>query len=489
VTIVGKGVDAYLKANPKELNRFAELDFNNSGLYAGQDSYYTRGLFKKQRRLIKTKGLTDAYRLLHEGSIALAHMEYEGIRVDVPYMNVLHKQWEGELAEHKNILLTCKVAKDFERSMGRPIKYNKQTSNDDLRVVLFDILGLESLTKTKKKQVASIDEKTLLYYEDVSEFISSELKARKLQTRLGYLEGYMKYEVDGFLHPSFNLDIARSYRSSASEPNLQNVIHRDEEGVVIRKCIIPRKGNCIYEVDYGAMEVRIIACWSKDGKLIQFILDDFDMHGYWAEIIFGIKDKNAIQKKKYKVLRYTAKNQFIFPLFYGSYWRSITKNIWGIFDNIGYKYNGTFDQWEVHIKKCEDEFWRMFSGVRDRQFDAVDEYKSTGLVKMIGWGLERHGYMSRNVIFNSHIQGPAFLCLLWSIIERDKIRDKFRTKMCSQVHDSIFFDGPEKEEGQHIQVVDEIMMGDIREANPWIIVPLITEWEKGDNWFEMKAIK
>ena len=61
MTIVGKGVDAYLKANPKELNRFAELDFNNSGLYAGQDSYYTRGLFKKQRRLIKTRGSRSSY--------------------------------------------------------------------------------------------------------------------------------------------------------------------------------------------------------------------------------------------------------------------------------------------------------------------------------------------------------------------------------------------------------------------------------------------
>lgn len=478
-------VKDYISAAPKELNRLAELDFEKeSGLYAGLDTYYTRKLYKKQRRAITMGGMIQANKLLHEGSIALAHMEHEGIRVDVSLMKSLHTKWTKEFERHKNDLLTSDEARDFKRREGRSINFNKQTSREDLKTILFDILELDPISKTKKTGTSAVDEKTLLYYEDVSKFITSELNARKYLKRIGSLENFMRYEVDGFLYPSFHLDVARSYRSSSSEPNFQNIIKHDEEGAVIRMCIIPRKGNCLYEVDYGSQEVRVLACWSKDDKLIQFILDDFDMHAYWAEQIFNV-EKGGTKAKKFKVFRYTAKNQFVFPLFYGSYWKTIAANIYDLFEDIGYSYKGTYAKWETHIRCCEDKFWHMFSGVRDRQLEAVEEYKRTGYIKMIGWGFERHGYMSRNVIFNSHIQGPAFHCLLWSIIQRDKERDKFETKMCGQIHDAIYFDGPPSEERIHTERVSEIMADDIRKDQPWIIVPLVTEWEKGkENWLE-----
>jgi DNA polymerase I-like protein with 3'-5' exonuclease and polymerase domains len=241
------------------------------------------------------------------------------------------------------------------------------------------------------------------------------------------------------------------------------------------------------EVDNAGMEVRILACWSKDKKLIEFIVDGFDMHGYWAEKLYNAKKDSD----RWKALRYAAKNGFVFANFYGSYYENTAIDTWNYMND---KEKGEWKylkRWATHVKRCENEFWKMFRGVREKQREAVNKYKQNGFIETIGWGFRRYGYLRRNHVFNTHIQGPAFLCLLKDIIDINQVKKKeqWRTKVPGQIHDAIFFDCHKKEKENVIGVTNYIMTKKLVKENPWIIVPLETEWEQGENWKEMEEVK
>jgi uracil-DNA glycosylase family 4 len=483
----GGDVKGYLEADPKGKNKFEQLPIETSGLYGGRDGIFPYRLSVKQKKLIRAQGLERAYQLFHEGTLALAEVEQEGIRINVDQAETWDREWGDELNELKERILTSSEAKRFEKKMGRPLGYKKKLSPKDLQVVLFDILKMKPIPGTERKTGWAVDEDSLIKYSKKCELLSWELRARKLEKRKNtYLAQFLRLQVDGFIYPSFNLHIPRSYRSSSNEPNFQNVIKHDPEGAVIRKLIIARDGNLIYTVDYGGMEVRIIACVTKDGALIEYILSGHDFHGDIAEWIFG--------SDYTKDLRQATKNDAVFPWFYGSYFKSIAKSFWtdplvintGFFEGFYPTMTSRrrYEKWEAHVKSCEQKFWKLFHGVREWQDEYVKLYQKTGVAQDLSWGFRRRGYLVRNKLFNFPIQGPAFHCLLWSVIQivKMKLREQWQSKLCGQIHDENFFDMVPSEADSIVQKVDKIMIDDVREANPWIIVPLATEWKRGENW-------
>ena len=121
----------------------------------------------------------------------------------------------------------------------------------------------------------------------------------------------------------------------------------------------------------------------------------------------------------------------------------------------------------------------------------VFTHKRTGYVEM-PWGFKRRGFLGRNQIFNSPVQGAAFLCLLWSIIEINKIKTKERWKssIIGQIHDSILFDIFPEEKDYMIKTCNQIMIENIMKSNLWIKTPFITEWKFSEidgSWYEMKG--
>jgi len=238
------------------------------------------------------------------------------------------------------------------------------------------------------------------------------------------------------------------------------------------------------------MEVRILACQSKDPALVDYIVGGGDMHGDWAERIFQIRKEEIDGQEFEEKYRYRAKNRFVFPEFYGSWWRSIAKDI----EAPDYFYPTLTDRrrrerWEGHLKDCEEEFWRQFKGVREWQDRKVEEYKRQGYIEDGAWGFRRYGYIGRNKLFNFPIQGTAFHCLLWSIIELGKRGYDWKSLLCGQIHDSMFWDGQPNEFNKVREAVDKVMTEDIREANPWIIIPLKVDWKRGLNWLEMEDVE
>ena len=137
-------------------------------------------------------------------------------------------------------------------------------------------------------------------------------------------------------------------------------------------------------------------------------------------------------------------------------------------------------------------FWKKFRKTREWQENLVKFYKKHGYVKDFSWGFERHGYVSRNQIFNFPIQGPAFHCLQWTINElvlRVKLQERFESLICGQIHDAIFNDVKKGEFKKYRKKVDHVMLDKVREENPWIIVPLENEWAVGPNWLEMEEVE
>lgn len=493
----GAHITPFLRAKPKKKNRYTELDQEETARYCGEDSRSGMAIARIQKQELKEQGLEKAYDLFHEGTLSFTEMEKVGIHIDVPKAEKLHEDWGAELEALKAHIQDGPEGQKFKEVHGRPMKHNKKLSDHDLRTLLFDILKFKPLKQTKTSY--SVDAETLRTYADESELVRSELRFRKLfKLRNTYLEQFLNYQIDGFLYPDFNLHLPRSYRSSSSNPNFQNIPNpkRDpstSELVEIRRIIIPRVGNVLVEVDYGSMEVRILACQSEDPVLMDYIFHDHDMHGDEAEHIFCIK-KHELEKGEWKKLRFWAKNGFVFPLFYGSYYKSIARYIpmpedW--YPTLP-TYPKRFAKWEAHIKDCEQKFWRKYKKTREWQDQCLEAYQKLGYIDDGAWGFRRRGYISRNMIYNFPIQGPAFHCLLWTInqilIHRKDEWASFSTLLCGEIHDALFFDCVPDELPKLQKFITKIMTEDIREANPWIKVPLLAEWASGENWAAMKDI-
>jgi DNA polymerase I-like protein with 3'-5' exonuclease and polymerase domains len=194
----------------------------------------------------------------------------------------------------------------------------------------------------------------------------------------------------------------------------------------------------------------------------------------------------------------------VFPEFYGSYWKSCAENLWAEINVVTLK-DGThvkqhlssygiltLEHYQEHIKKVEKKFWDRFVGVREWQKSIESFYDRRGFVEM-KFGHRRSGYLGRNKIINSPIQGSAFHCLLWSLIELNKIRkkDKWRTKIIGQIHDNIVDDLFPEEESHVLETSERVTCRDIREQHDWIIVPLEVEFEITEidgSWYTKKPL-
>jgi len=480
----------YMVAERGEKNNFILAPTKEAFNYCGYDSAFTNRIKKIQRRQLKEQKLTKAYDLLHTGVIAYADIEQNGIKIDVTLAKKLKNQWDNRIVELKDSILNSKEARRFEKLKGRPMAYNKELSAADLRVLLFDILKIKPIKHTKTTWSVDKEVLTKIAARNKLEILDHELEIRILQKLSGtYLSQILDNEVNGFIYPNFNLHIPASYRSSSNDPNLQNQPKRYEAGKEIRRLFTTRFGQFgqLANPDYKAMEVRIIACVTKDPVLIDFIVSGNDPHAYWSEKIFS---RIFSSKERTKELRQETKNKLVFPCFYGSFYKKTAPDLWEVLTDEERREWKNYNKFEQHIEDVEDDFWTMFKVTREWQNNYVNSYYKKGYIRDYAWGFIRRGYLDRTKIFNFPIQGPAFHCLQWSINEIWK-QNFFNMKslLCGEIHDELFWDNWRREFPVLKKKVDYIMTEKIREDNPWIIVPLETEWEIGPNWAEMKEVK
>jgi len=448
----------------------------------------------------------DAYQLVHEGSLALAEVEYSGMRIDTDRLEKTIQEVKADIEFMTEELKATEVWAMWKRRWGSKTHLG---SRYQLGEVLFRELGFKSTKKTKegreKMDAAVLEE---IDHPFIETYVELE-KKKKLQTT--YLKGVQREVCEGYLHPSFNLHLARTYRSSCDSPNFQNIPIRDEEiGRLIRKCFIPRDGHVLVEVDFGALEFRVAACFWKDSSMIAYASDPtLDIHRDMAGECYLMEEVT-------KLARFYAKNQFVFPQLYGSYYVNCAKNLWASIENAGletadgkmglYKYleekgirsrgvcdpnespvEGTF---EKHIKEVEESFHGRFSEWSDRKEKWWKKYQERGWFKLMT-GFVCQGVYKRNNLYNTPIQGSAFHLLLWSLIQMVKwqIKTKARTRIIGQIHDSIVADVHESELDDWIAKAKQVMTQDVRDHWDWVVTPLEVEFELArTNWFEKEEI-
>jgi len=448
----------------------------------------------------------DSFQLLHDGARALSIVESNGIRIDEEYLDNAIRRTSRKIKKLQREQRDGEVYEIWKNTFGR--KTNLE-SNDQLATVLFEKLGHEP-TATTAKGKPKTDEKALSAVDEP--FVKNYLKIKKLQKALStYLKGIKKEVVYGFLHPSFNLHTTQTFRSSSSNPNFQNFpIRNPVIGKLIRSSFIPRKGNRLVELDYGAIEVRAAACYHKDPNMLTYIKDPTkDMHRDMAMECYKLP-----QDQVTKPIRYCGKNMFVFPQFYGDWYLSCCKSLWEAMSTMDLKTtdgtplqehlrskgirelgdcdpdeepdSGTF---EKHIKEVEKHFWtKRFPVYTKWKRKWVDKYRRQGWM-LTKSGFICQGFMRKNEIINYPVQGSAFHCLLKALIDLqdELIRRGMKSKIVGQIHDSIVADVPDEEIQQFLNLAEWIMTINLRKQWGWIIVPLEAEAEVtpvNGSWFE-----
>ena len=480
-------IDRYIKAKslPKE---GSANDFNSMRqapqelllTYNAKDALYTFLLYEKQKKLM-SGSLLRAFDFFMEGSGCLTDITQNGICFDVERakkqiqkLNKKIERQEGELRQ----------SKECQRWDGnRSINLN---SNAQISELLYDILKFpkpESGAKTDSEQLKNLH----------NDFCDGLVTFRQLQKIKTYIEQYMREQVEGWLHPFFNLSRVETYRSSSNSPNFQNIPKRNKEAnEVVRSCLVPSPGHLLKEYDYKAIEVCFSACYHKDPVMINYIRDpSSDMHADIARQIF-LRDGEELGGGE----RHAAKNGFVFPAFYGSSFEMIAPNMWasmsaGSREHLKKKGIITFSVFKNHIEKIEADFWKnRFKVYQQWKWDVWKEYKETHRV-MLHTGFICQGKMKYTEVTNYPIQGTAFHCLLWTLVQvhREMKNLKLKSRIVGQVHDSIIADVHPSEE----VIVDELVFRwgtrEIRKNWKWIIVPLTIETEAtgvGGSWAEMQ---
>lgn len=440
----------------------------------------------------------EAYNLLHEGILALARAEQQGMRVDTKYIHKKQRKITQEIAKNEKDFMKTKFYKKWDKSTSKKVNIY---SSDQLSKYLYDTLKIK-IKKQTSSGGGSTDEEALQQL-NIPE-LDIVLRNKKLKKmRDTYLEGFLREEADGYIHPFFNLHLVKTFRGSSDSPNFQNIPKRDEEAMnVVRRALFPRPGHQLLELDYSQLEVRIAACYHQDPMMLKYINDPTtDMHRDMAQELFKIKKFNS-DDKTHKVIRAATKNGFVFPQFYGDYYVNCAKNLtvgWGQLPEKGKWKPGqgiAFEKGHLsdhmikqgfpnlktymdHVQKIEKDFWnKRFPVYNKWKKQWYYDYQKNGFITS-KTGFTFQGAMSRNDVINYPVQGAAFHVLLWSLIQATNsfLRDRFDTRIIGQIHDAIVLDVNPKELHQVIPIMKCIMCNDVVQHWDWINVPLQIEAE------------
>jgi DNA polymerase I-like protein with 3'-5' exonuclease and polymerase domains len=447
------------------------------------------------------------YKLFHEGTIALAEVEHNGIKMDLEYLHKTIAQVKTKTTKQQQSLVESKIGKEWKKRFGGETKMGSRTQ---LATLLFDTLGYKCPDRTEDGKIPM--EEPILRDMNIG-FVNDWLTWQKwMKVESTYLRGLLKHITkSGFLHPSFSLNTTLVYRSSSQDPNFQNIPIRDDEfAKLIRRAFIARNMNYYFgESDFSGAEVCISCSYHKDPKMIHYVTNPkSNMHFDMALQIFMLTRGQMV-----KPIRDHVKNKFVFPQFYGDYYYQCAKLLWeairkfdlrtedetplklhlrrngirrfGPKDPKDRAMPGTFVH---HMREVEKDFWgnrfRVYSDWKDEWWY---RYLENGYCDTYT-GFRFESAMNKKHVCNYPIQGSAFHCLLWCLIRIVKLLRKYKmkTRIIGQIHDSIVSDIYYKEKRQFLEMVQEVMSVELMKHWKWIIVPMKVDSEistRGGSWF------
>jgi len=428
--------------------------------YAGNMIYAVFNLYPEIIKRLKNESLQNIY---FEIELPLARvlsiMENTGLKIDINYLNVLKDKFDKKIQEaEKNI---------YEKA-GCEFNLNSPKQLSD---ILFNKLNLPRMKKIKTG--FSTDNEVLLSLVNVHPVIPDIINYRTLiKIKTGFLDVINNFtNKDLKIFPYYNQNIAATGRLSSSEPNIQNIPVRDEEGREIRKIFIPlNKEDVIVKADYSQIELRILAHFSDDKKLKEYFFLEKDIHSMTAAEIFGIREEDVKDNQ-----RRIAKT-INFGIVYGMSKYGLSKELRISLQEAGF-----------YI----DKFFQTYKNVKNYHEEMINFARKNGFVTTL---LGRKRYiqninsknktireLSERIAINSPIQGTAADIIKKAMIEIMKWleTEKLKSRMILQIHDELVFSSDLKEKEKIKQNIKNIMENIVK-----LNVPLKIKLGEGKNWYE-----
>ncbi|GAB0169568.1 DNA polymerase I [Lysinibacillus sp. CTST325] len=450
-TVYGKGAKRAIPA----IEALAE--------HASRKVFAVWSLQPKLEALLKENEQFELYKNLELPLASiLGEMESEGITVNCATLEKMGQDLNDKLVV---------IEQEIYTEAGEAFNIN---SPKQLGVILFDKLGLPVIKKTKTGYSTAADVLEKLKPEHaIIEHILLYRQLGKLQST--YIEGLLKeiHEEDGKVHTRFQQALTATGRLSSTDPNLQNIPIRLEEGRKIRQAFVPSNEDWIlFSADYSQIELRVLAHMSMDENLVDAFREGMDVHTRTAMDVFHVSEDEVDSNMR------RAAKAVNFGIVYGISDYGLSQNL-----DITRKEAATF------IEK----YFASFPGVKQYMDDIVQDAKFNGYVTTI---LNRRRYLpditssnfnlrsfAERTAMNTPIQGSAADIIKKAMIDMDARlkKENMQAKLLLQVHDELIFEAPKEEIALLEKIVPEVMENAIE-----LSVPLKVDFNYGATWYEAK---
>ena len=423
------------------------------GVYSLRNIYYEK-LNQNEKQLYKNIEL-PLIRVLYD-------MERQGVRIDLNVLNLLSDRYHKEFKQ---------IVAEIYHLAGEEFNLNsaKQLGN-----ILFDKLKIGAgVKKTKESKSYKTTAEELEKYADKYEIVRLILRYRTLQKITStYIDGFKPYIKDGKIHTTYNQCNTLTGRLSSTNPNLQNIPIKTEEGRELRKLFIAEEGNVLIDADYSQIELRLLAHFSKCKALIEAYQTNKDIHALTASQVFNVSlDKvEPSMRRQAKAVN--------FGIIYGI-------SAFGLASDLKIS--------AKHAKEYIDLYFEAYPEVKTYMDGNVEEAAQKGFmetllgrrrvineIKSSNFNLRSFG---ERAAMNMPLQGSSADIIKIAMINvHKKLKEKgFRAKLVLQVHDELLIDCPKEEMDQ----VSKILQNEMENAVQ-LSVPLTVEIGVGDNWHQIK---
>jgi DNA polymerase-1 len=450
----------------KDKKTFQELSIKEAGKYAAEDADMTLRLWKRFKSFMVKDKQVKIYEIIEKPlAQVIMNMEKHGISIDVNKLNELSVKFEEKL---KNLEKSCYKLIGEEINLGSP----KQVGE-----ILFDKLALPGGKKTSTGSWSTNAEVLENLANEGYDFPKILLEWRALSklktTYTDTLPTYLNIKTNR-IHSSFAMATTSTGRLASSDPNLQNIPIRSDDGRMIRKAFIPEKGNVLISSDYSQIELRLIAHIADEKNLINAFLDEIDIHSSTASEVFNIplNDMTPDIRRNAKAIN--------FGIIYGISAFGLAKQL-----NIS----------RTEASEFIKAYFKKYPSIRGYMDETKKFANENGFVKTLlgrkclveeinSKNAATRSFMERAAI-NAPIQGSAadIIKRAMIILGNHKKLAKLETKMLLQVHDELIFETKKENCEESMRIIKKEM----ESANLPILnlnVPLIADTNFGNNWDE-----
>ena len=449
----------------KEIN-FKDVDVEKAKDYAAEDADITFRLYKKFHKSLKDEKMVNIYELFEKPMIKiLAFMEIEGIKIDNKFLKILSSKFERKIEKiQKNVFKISK--KEFNIA-----------SPKQLGEILYNELKIADLKKTKKGSFAT----SASVLEDLAfkghEFPQLVLDWRQVsKLKITYSDSLPEHinPLTNRVHTSFLLAATTTGRLASSDPNLQNIPIKSEDGRDIRKSFIAEKDNVLISADYNQIEMRILADLADVKELKKAFKNNEDIHSLTASQIFNteIKKVDQDQRRKAKAIN--------FGIIYGISQYGLAKQI-----NVS----------NYEAEEFLNSYFAKFPEIKVYMDQTIKFCRKNGYVNNI-FGRRSHfinindkNYNVRNfqerAAINAPIQGSASEIMRLAMIRLEKRLNEQKnqdTKMLLQIHDELIFETPKSGAEKIRKIITEEMTSVVNSDQHSFSIPLTVDLNIGDNW-------